>query len=91
MKKMIWMLVWMLAGGLAAKAQSDCVIPMMVLVPDQVEELAPIAENKLESKLRQVVTKNGMDGGARFSNFCIVANMVEGDKEVTSGVRPLVT
>ena len=91
MKKMIWMLVWMLAGGLAAKAQSDCVIPMMVLVPDQVEELAPIAENKLESKLRQVVTKNGMDGGARFSNFCIVANMVEGEKEVTSGVRPLVT
>ena len=32
-----------------------------------------------------------MDGGARFSNFCIVAKLVEGEKEVTSGLRPLVT
>lgn len=91
MKKIIWMLVWMFVGGLAAKAQNDCVIPMMVLVPEQVEELAPMAETKLESKIRQVVTKNGMDGGVRFSNFCIVAKLVEGEKEVTSGIRPLVT
>ena len=69
MKKNIWMIVLMLVGGLVAKAQSDCVVPMMVLVPEQVEELAPMAETKLESKIRQVVTKNGMDGGARFSNF----------------------
>ena len=91
MKKNIWMIVLMLVGGLVAKAQSDCVVPMMVLVPEQVEELAPMAETKLESKIRQVVTKNGMDGGARFSNFCIVAKLVEGEKEVTSGLRPLVT
>ena len=38
MKKNIWMIVWMLGGGLVAKAQSDCVVPMMGLVREQVEE-----------------------------------------------------
>ena len=80
-----------LCVSLCAKAQNDCVIPMMVLVPHQVDSLAPMAQNKLETKMRQMITMNGMEGGAQFSNFCIVANIVEGSKEVTSGLRPLVT
>lgn len=81
----------MLCMTLLTKAQGDCIIPMMVIVPQQVDSLAPMAQNKLESKMRQMVTMNGMEGGASFSNFCIVANIVEGSKEVTSGLRPLVT
>lgn len=77
--------------ALMVKAQSDCIVPMMVLVPQQVDSLAPTAQNKLESRLRQIVTVNGMDGGASFSSFCIVANITEGAKEITNGVRPLVT
>lgn len=90
MKKRILALAC-LCVSLLAKAQSDCVIPMMVLVPQHVDSLAPMAQNKLETKMRQMVTMNGMEGGATFSNFCIVANLVEGSKEVTSGLRPLVT
>lgn len=77
--------------SLLVKGQSECIIPMMVLVPQQVDTLAPMAQSKLEAKMRQIVTKNGMEGGVSFSNFCLVANMTEGSKEVTSGLRPLVT
>lgn len=91
MKKVILSIVMLAATAFGLMAQNDCVIPMMVLVPQQVDTLAPMAQTKLESKMRQVVTLNGMDGGALFSPFCIVANLVEGSKEVTSGLRPLVT
>ena len=91
MKKSILAMAMFVIVVLGIKAQNDCVIPMMVLVPEQVDTLAPMAQTKLESKMRQIVTMNGMEGGASFSNFCVVANLVEGSKEVTSGLRPLVT
>ncbi|MGN0069093.1 MAG: hypothetical protein ACI350_05135 [Prevotella sp.] len=72
------------------KAGNDCVVPMMVLVPEQVDTLAPMAHEKLVSKLRMLLTENGMEGGARFSDFSVVATLVEGSKEVLSGTRPLV-
>lgn len=72
-------------------AQNECIYPMTVIVPQQVDSLAPMAQNKLESRIRQVVTMNGMEGGKSFSNFCIVANISEGSKEITHGLRPLVT
>lgn len=90
MKRIISTLI-LVAAIWQSYAQSDCVTPMMVLVPQQTDTLAPMAQTKLESKLRQAITSNGMEGGASFSNFCIVANLVEGSKEVTSGLRPLVT
>lgn len=89
MKKKILTLAC-LCVSLLAKAQNDCVIPMMVFVPQQVDSLTPMAQNKLETKMRQMVTMSGMEGGASFSNFCIVANLIEGSKEVTSGLHPLV-
>lgn len=91
MKKLILALGLAVFSVMPMKAQDDCIIPMMVLVPQQVESLAPMAQSKLESRLRQIVTQNGMDGGAQFANFCVVANLTEGSKEVTSGLRPLVT
>lgn len=90
MKRCILILA-ILCTMLSAKAQGECVIPMMVLVPPQAEPLAPMAQARLESKIRQAVTMNGMEGSASFSNFCIVANLTVNSKEVTSGVRPLVT
>lgn len=91
MKKIILSLAALFASHISVFAQSECVIPMMVLVPEQAEEIPATAQNTLESKLRQMVTQNGMEGGASFSNFCIVANTTEGNKEVISGSRPLVT
>ena len=91
MKKIILTLGLAVFCAFPINAQNDCIVPVMVLVPQQVESLAPMAQSKLESRLRQIVTQNGMDGGAKFSNFCIVANLVEGSKEVMSGARPLVT
>lgn len=91
MKKYVLSLSMLVSATLGINAQSDCTIPMMVLVPQQVDSLAPMAQMKLESKLRQMVTMNGMEGSAPFSNFSIVAHLIEGSKEVTSGLRPLVT
>ena len=90
MKKIIFSIL--LSAGLSKVcAQVDCVIPMMVLVPEQNNELSSNVEATLESKMRQLVTQNGMDGGAKFSNFSIVAGITENDKEILSGLRPLTT
>lgn len=91
MKKTILAIGIAILYVLPMKTQNDCIIPMMVLVSQQTESLAPMAQSKLESRLRQIVTQNDMDGGVQFANFCIVANLTEGTKEVTSGLRPLVT
>ena len=72
-------------------AQDQCELPLMIVVPEQTVELSPMAESQLTGKIRQVVTQNGMGGGARYSNFSIVANLVETSKQITSGLRPLVT
>ena len=80
-----------LSISLLAKAQNECVVPMMVLVPEQTEAIGTATQIKLESKMRQIITKSGMEGSAEFSNFCLVANIIEGTKEVTSGLRPLIT
>lgn len=90
MKKMLFAAVLSLFIA-TAKAQEDCVTPLMVLVPEQVDSLAPMAQARLESKLRQIVAKEGLGGGAKFSNFSVVANITEDSKEVISGMRPLVT
>lgn len=91
MKKTI--LSWALLAlvSLSAKAQSDCVFPMSIIVPDEVNELAPASKPKLEMKIRQIVTKNGMAGAYGFTTFSIKCNVTEGLRNMTSGVRPLVT
>lgn len=90
MKKIILTLAIFLACNSYLFAQSECIIPLMVYVPEQAEELPLTAQSTLESKLRQMVTQNGMEGGSRFSNFCLVANTTEGSKEILSGLRPTV-
>lgn len=90
MKKIVFSIL-LCAGLSKVCAQADCVIPMMVLVPEQNNELSSNAEATLETKMRQLVTQNGMDGGVKFSNFGIVANVTENSKEILSGLRPVVT
>lgn len=90
MKKMIMLLAIMFASHVSMSAQKDCVIPMMVYVPEQAEGIPATAQKTLESKMRQMITLNGMEG-AKFSNFCVVANTTEASKEVLSGTRPLIT
>ncbi len=91
MKKILLIIAIVTICVFSTKAQNDCVIPVMVLVPQQVDSLAPMAQSKLESRLRQIVTQNGMDGGAQFANFSLVANLTESSKEVIGGLRPMVT
>lgn len=88
MKRIIFSIL-LCAGLSKVCAQADCVIPMTVLVPEQNTELSSNAKTTLESKIRQLVTQNGMEGGVKFSNFSIVACVTENNKEILSGLRPL--
>lgn len=90
MKKFVFSIL-LCIGLLRGYAQTDCIIPMMVLVPEQNNELSSNAEATLETKMRQLVTLNGMDGGVKFSNFSIVASITENNKDILSGLRPLTT
>ena len=91
MKKIVltWALLALSTLGILAQAQCD--LPLMIVVPDQTVDLSPMVKSRLTGKIRQAVTENGMAGGARYSNFCIVANLTETSKQVTSGLRPLIT
>lgn len=90
MRKIISILI-LFCGCQILSAQNNCQIPLMVFVPEQTTEIPIVAQQTLETRLRQIVTQNGMEGGARFANFCIVAHTSEGSKEVISGTRPLIT
>jgi hypothetical protein len=77
---------------LPASAQDECDYPLTIVLSDQVAANTSVTvQTQLESKLRQIVTHSGMTGGTRFSNFFISANLTEGSKNLTSGLRPLVT
>lgn len=89
--KKVMLTMLLLLSVLCLEAQDSCAIPLMVVLSEQTQQLAPAANAKLETKLRQIATKNGMDGGAKYSNFYITADITEESKEMTSGLRPLVT
>ena len=90
MKKiaLTWALLALTALGL--RAQSQCEFPLTIVIPEQAVQLSPMSVSQLTSKIRQAVTLNGMTGGTRYSNFCIVANLVETSKHATGGIRPLI-
>ena len=90
MKKMVLTWALLALSTLGIRAQSQCEFPLTIVIPDQAVELSPMAVTQLTSKIRQAVTLNGMTGGTRYSNFCIVANLVETSKHMTGGLRPLV-
>jgi hypothetical protein len=75
----------------AVAAEEECIIPMMVVVPDQPKEVPISAKTILEAKLRQAITQNGIEGGAKYAYFMVVGNMEEVGKQVIGGTRPLVT
>ncbi|MCM1107683.1 MAG: hypothetical protein NC388_01375 [Clostridium sp.] len=92
MKNIAILLMGCLMSGAHMRAQTnDCVVPMMILVPEQAEALPNTAQSMLEGRLRQMLLQYGMEGGAGFSNFSIVAHTFESSKELLSGTRPLVT
>jgi hypothetical protein len=91
MKKLVLTWALLALSTLGIHAQDQCEFPLMIVVPEQAVDLSPMAVSQLTSKLRQAVTQNGMAGGANYSNFCIVANLVETSKNATSGLRPLLT
>lgn len=91
MKKNILIGALLALTSLNVHAQDNCAFPMTILIAENVADFSPSAQAQLESKMRQIVTQNGMSGGVKFSNFCIVANLIEGTKNLTSGLRPLVT
>lgn len=91
MKKIVLTWALLALSTLGIRAQGQCEFPLTIVIPEQTVELSPMAKSQLISKIRQAVTLNGMTGGTRYSNFCIVANLVETSKNMTSGLRPLVT
>ncbi len=90
MKKTILALTLALCSTMSLWAKNDCEIPIMVVVPQEVDSFAPMTQSKLFARMRQMVTANGMGGGVAYAYFYIAANINEGTKEVMSGTRPLV-
>ena len=92
MKKAIILLLGLTMGLGKMQAQTaDCKVPMMLLVANSDKEVPASAQEMIESRLRQALTRNGIEGGAKFSNFTLVANVMSSGKEVVAGTRPVIT
>lgn len=61
-------------------------VKIVPYVPQQIENISLIVRNNLQSKLAQIVTKNGFAGSTGFTNrFIIVPNISVLTKEVVAG------
>lgn len=93
MKKCIVTLIALLSIslGMEIKAQNakDCELPVMVTVSDKSALNSEVA-NLLKARLERIVCRDGF-GGADMSHLCLTASVVPIDKEIMSGMRPLVT
>lgn len=90
MKKIFLTGLFLALTSLHMAAQEQCAFPLMVVVPEQADALTPQAKSQLESKMRQIVTRNGMAGGVRYSQFCVVASLSQTSKEVITALEPTV-
>lgn len=64
-------------------------IALTAVVPDQIEGITPSSKSSLQSKLSQIVTRNGMGGSSLNSRFIIVANVVVLTKDITPTAPPM--
>jgi hypothetical protein len=58
-------------------------IALATYIPNQIENLPPIAKNLLENKLNQIVTNYGMSGNAYNDRFIITSNINVITKDIT--------
>ena len=58
-------------------------IALAPYIPDQIENLPPIAKNLLENKLNQIVTTYGMSGSSYNERFIITSNINVITKDIT--------
>lgn len=58
-------------------------IALATYIPDQIENLPPIAKNLLENKLNQIVTTYGMSGNKYNERFIITSNINVITKDIT--------
>jgi hypothetical protein len=64
-------------------------IALATYVPEQIENMPDIAKNTLANKMAQIVTENGLSGGAFSERFIITANVVVVSKDVIPATIPM--
>ncbi|MBQ7942058.1 MAG: hypothetical protein IJ328_06600 [Muribaculaceae bacterium] len=90
MKRIIISTLFLVVIVCRGYSQQECSIPMMVLLSEQEGDMSAKVCSSLESKLRAMVTKNGMEGGAKFSSFSLVVSISENSREIITGMKPMV-
>ena len=90
MKKIFMTGLFLALSSLHMAAQDQCSFPMMIVVPEQSDELSAQVQSLLEAKLRQVVTQNGMGGGAKFAQFCVKGTLHKTSQEAIAGMEAMV-
>lgn len=62
----------------------DCVMPLRVVIPSQVEPMDASTVQMIKNKLRQIATQNGIAGSSESSPFALTALVDVVDKEIIS-------
>lgn len=73
-------------------SQETCPLPVMVIIDNANGALSEENEKQLNLKLQQLVASKGFGSSAELSHLCLRASISDnGDKEVISGNRPIVS
>lgn len=90
MKKIIISLLFCISLSLQIKAQ-NCEIPLMVVIPDQIDYLPPSSESYLKTKLTNMTTEIGMSAGSEVTQFAIVPQINLVGKDMIVGPPRMVS
>jgi len=96
MKNMLFVLLLSLILPIDLKSQNTVGkiddlgrISLTAYIPDQIEQIQPIAKNALENKLNQITTQNGIAGPKYNNRFILTANIVVVSKDITPTAPPM--
>jgi hypothetical protein len=73
----------------AGKSDDLARITLATFVPPQIDEMPEAARSLLSNKLSQIVTQNGMGGGAFNQRFILTANINVMSKDITPTAPPM--
>ena len=91
MRKAIILLLGLAIGLGQMQAQTDgCKVPIIMLVANSDKEVPASAQEIIETRSRHALTQSGLEGGAKFSNLPLAANMPSSGTEIVACSRPLI-
>lgn len=76
-------------GVACGQNSSSSNIPLMVVIPTQVEEIPQGAVSALQNKMNQVITASSIGSFNQYAQFCLLVNVDKESNNIVAGAPPM--